>query len=270
MPLPPLDELLATARAAASGAADLLTAGFGQHRSQVGTKSSPTDMVTEMDQAAEAHIAGVLTSRRPRDAMVGEEGTTRAGDSGVNWIVDPLDGTTNYLFGIPAYSVSVAAEFEGEVVVGVVVDPGRQETWSAARGRGAFCNREPVRLARPARRSGRSDLSTALIATGFSYLPERRVQQAALLVDVLPKVRDIRRFGSAAIDLCWVAARRFDGYYEWGMNPWDVAAGRLIAEEAGAEAAELPDGTVVVAAPGLLGSLLDLLRPKAGGEAADG
>lgn len=270
MPLPPLDELLATARAAANGAADLLVAGFGQHRSQVGTKSSPTDMVTEMDRAAEAHIAQVLASRRPRDAMVGEEGTTRAGDSGVSWIVDPLDGTTNYLFGVPAYSVSVAAEFEGEAVVGVVVDPSRQETWSAMRGEGSLCNREPVRLARPGGQTGEPDLSTALIATGFSYLAGRRAQQAALLVDVLPKVRDIRRFGSAAIDLCWVAAGRFDGYYEWGMNPWDVAAGRLIAEEAGAETADLADGTVVVAAPWLLGSLLDLLKPGAAADSAEG
>jgi fructose-1,6-bisphosphatase/inositol monophosphatase family enzyme len=268
MALPPLDELLATARAAASGAADLLVAEFGQRRSQVGTKSSPTDMVSEMDRAAEAHIARVLASRRPRDGMVGEEGTTRRGDSGVSWIVDPLDGTTNYLFGVPAYSVSVAAEFEGEVVVGVVVDPSRQETWSAMRGEGSSCNREPLRLSHAGRQIGKPDLSTALIATGFSYLADRRVQQAALLVDVLPKVRDIRRFGSAALDLCWVAAGRFDGYYEWGVSPWDVAAGKLIAREAGAETADLADGTVVVTAPGLLESLLNLLKPGAVADAA--
>jgi myo-inositol-1(or 4)-monophosphatase len=223
-------------------------------------------MVTEMDRAAEAHIARVLASRRPRDAMVGEEGTTRAGDSGVSWIVDPLDGTTNYLFGVPAYSVSIAAEFEGEVVVGVVVDPSRQEVWTATRGEGSFCNREPVRLAGPGQSTALTDLSSALIATGFSYLSDRRREQAALLVDVLPNVRDIRRFGSAAMDLCWVAAGRFQGYYEWGLNRWDVAAGRLIAEEAGAETADLADGTVVVAVPGLLESLLDLLRPKGGAE----
>jgi fructose-1,6-bisphosphatase/inositol monophosphatase family enzyme len=269
MPPPPLDDLLETALAAASGAADLLVAGFGRHRAEVDTKSSPTDMVSEMDRAAEAHIARVLASRRPRDAMVGEEGTTRAGDSGVSWIVDPLDGTTNYLFGIPAYSVSVAAEFEGQVVVGVVADPGRQETWMATRGKGAFCNREPLRLVGPGHATGATDLSTALIATGFSYLSHRRMQQAALLIDVLPRVRDIRRFGSAAIDLCWVAAGRFDGYYEWGMNRWDVAAGRLVAEEAGAETADLADGTVVVAVPGLLESLLDLLGPKSEPEVAD-
>jgi myo-inositol-1(or 4)-monophosphatase len=201
---------------------------------------------------------------------VGEEGTTRSGDSGVSWIVDPLDGTTNYLFGVPAYSVSVAAEFEGEVVVGVVVDPGRQETWSAMRGAGSSCNRRPLRLRHAGGQTARRDLSTALIATGFSYLADRRVQQASLLVDVLPKVRDIRRFGSAALDLCWVAAGRFDGYYEWGVNPWDVAAGKLIAREAGAETADLADGTVVVAAPGLLESLLDLLKPGAVADAAEG
>ena len=197
--------------------------------------------------------------------MLGEEGTARPGDSGVSWVVDPLDGTTNYLFGVPAYSVSVAAEFEGSVVVGVVVDPSRQETWTAVRGQGSFLNTEPLRL-----ESGRSvprpNLSTALIATGFSYRADRRVEQAALLVHVLPNVRDIRRFGSAAIDLCWVAAGRFHGYYERGMNPWDVAAGRLIAEEAGAETADLPDGTIVVAAPGLLPSLLNLLSSGSPGE----
>jgi fructose-1,6-bisphosphatase/inositol monophosphatase family enzyme len=270
MPPPQLDDLLATALDAASGAADLLVAGFGRHRSEVDTKSSPTDMVTEMDRAAEAHIARVLASRRPRDAMLGEEGTARTGDTGVNWIVDPLDGTTNYLFGVPAYSVSVAAEFEGEVVVGVVADPSRQETWTALRGQGSYCNEEPLRLVPPPGPTARPDLSTALIATGFSYLAERRVEQAALLVEVLPNVRDIRRFGSAAIDLCWVAAGRFDGYYERGMNRWDVAAGKLIAEEAGAETADLADGTVVVATPGLLASLLDLLRPGSGLKAAGG
>jgi fructose-1,6-bisphosphatase/inositol monophosphatase family enzyme len=269
MPPPPLDDLLATALVAASGAADLLVAGFGRPRSDVDTKSSPTDMVTEMDRAAEAHIAQVLGERRPRDAMVSEEGTTRAGDSGVSWIVDPLDGTTNYLFGLPAYSVSIAAEFDGDVIVGVVVDPSRDESWTAVRGEGSFCNRSALRLAGSQYGAGRADLSTALIATGFSYLADRRAEQAALLVNVLPRVRDIRRFGSAAIDLCWVAAGRFDAYYESGVNRWDVAAGRLIAEEAGAETADLADGTLAVTVPGLLGSLLRVLRPKSGMEGVD-
>jgi myo-inositol-1(or 4)-monophosphatase len=220
-------------------------------------------MVTEMDRAAEAHIAGVLASRRPRDGMLGEEGTVRAGDSGVRWVVDPLDGTTNYLFGVPAYSVSVAAEFEGSIVVGVVVDPSRQETWTAVQGEGSSRNGAPLRLTRTRSATTRPDLPTALIATGFSYLPERRARQAKLLAGVLPNVRDIRRFGSAALDLCWVAAGRFDGYYERGVHRWDVAAGRLIAEEAGAAAAELADGTLVVAAPDLLEPLLRLLESAA-------
>ncbi|HSS12171.1 MAG TPA: inositol monophosphatase family protein [Acidimicrobiales bacterium] len=268
MPPPPLDDLLATALTAATGAADLLRTGFGQRRAEVGTKSSPTDMVTDMDRAAEAHIAAALAARRPHDAMLSEEGTARAGDTGVRWVVDPLDGTTNYLFGVPAYSVSVAAEFDGSIVVGVVVDPSRQETWTAVRGEGAFRNGQPLRLVGPDVSPPPSELSTALIATGFSYLPERRAEQAAVLVDVLPRVRDIRRFGSAAIDLCWVAGGRFHGYYEWGMHRWDVAAGRLIAEEAGAETAELPDGTVVVTAPGLLGPLLNLLQSAGAGRAS--
>src|SRR5260370_23304648 len=132
-----LDELLDVALVAASGAAELLAAGFGQPQQEVGTKSSPTDMVTEMDRSAEVHIGRVLTERRPQDAQLGEEGTSRPGTTGVRWVVDPLDRTTNYLFGVPAYGVSVAAEIDGEAVVGVGVDPSRRETWTAALGRGA-------------------------------------------------------------------------------------------------------------------------------------
>jgi myo-inositol-1(or 4)-monophosphatase len=260
----PYDDLLALALDAAQQAAEILRSSFGQAVSDIGTKSSPTDMVSAMDRAAEARISQVLTEHRPLDAVTGEEGTATAGTSGVRWVVDPLDGTTNYLMGIPAYSVSIAAEVDGSVVAGVVVDPSRDETWAALRGEGATCNGRPLRLDA----SASPDLGKALIATGFSYLPQRRAEQARLLTRVLPEVRDIRRFGSAALDLCWVAAGRFDGYYEWGLNEWDVAAGELIATEAGAESTTLTEpsavsGAVLATRPGLLAPLQALLRDAA-------
>jgi myo-inositol-1(or 4)-monophosphatase len=255
-----LDQLLDVALVAASGAAELLAAGFGQPQQEVGTKSSPTDMVTEMDRSAEVHIGRVLTERRPQDAQLGEEGTSRPGTTGVRWVVDPLDGTTNYLFGVPAYGVSVAAEIDGETVVGVVVDPSRRETWTAALGRGARRGETPLQLTRPSR-----PLREALVATGFSYRPEQRARQATVLAHVLPAVRDIRRFGAAALDLCWVAGGRFDGFFESGLQRWDLAAGGLIAAEAGAEVSDLAGGSpapgpmVIAAPPDLIGDLRSLL-----------
>jgi myo-inositol-1(or 4)-monophosphatase len=267
----PYDDLLALALDAATQAAEILRSSFGLAVSDVGTKSSPTDMVSAMDRAAEARIGQVLREHRPFDAVTGEEGTATAGTSGVRWVVDPLDGTTNYLMGIPAYSVSIAAEVDGAVVVGAVVDPSRDEAWAAARGGGATCNRRPLRLDT----SGSPELGKALIATGFSYLPQRRAEQAAVLTKLLPEIRDIRRFGSAALDLCWVAAGRFDGYYEWGLNEWDSAAGQLIATEAGAESTTLTEpsplnGAVLATRPGLLAPLVTLLtgrtpRPRRAG-----
>jgi myo-inositol-1(or 4)-monophosphatase len=250
-----LDDLLATGLDVARGAARILRSGFGHTKADDVTKSSPTDMVSEMDRSAEAHIDRALAERRPDDGLLGEEGASRSGTSGIRWIVDPLDGTTNYLYGVPAYSVSVAAERAGETLIGVVVDPTRDETWTAVAGRGSACNGRPLRLTAGARL-----LASSLVATGFSYLPERRSGQARVLTAVLPAIRDIRRFGSAALDLSWVGAGRVDGYYEWGLQPWDRAAGVLIATEAGAEIAELPDGTLIAAAPGLLMPLRALLE----------
>lgn len=257
-----LDELLDVALAAASGAAELLAAGFRNVHGGIGTKSSSTDMVSEMDRAAESSVGRVLAERRPDDAVIGEEGTSRPGTTGVQWIVDPLDGTTNYLFGVPAYGVSVAAAIDGRTVVGVVVDPAHGEVWSAVRGRGARCDGTPIRAAgdRPDR-----PLQEALIATGFSYLPEQRTHQARVLTGVLGSVRDIRRFGAAAVDLCWVAAGRFDGYYESGLHAWDLAAGALIAEEAGVTVCNLAGGPatagpmVIAAAPPLVDDLRRLV-----------
>lgn len=258
-----LDTLTDVAHEAASAAAAVLADRFGHTTADVGTKSSPTDMVSDADRAAETSVGEIITARRPDDAMLGEEGTSRPGTTGVRWVVDPLDGTTNYLYGVPAFGVSVAAEIAGRTVVGVVADPARGETWAATRGRGATLNDRPLQLA-----PDTDGLQRALVATGFSYLRERRATQAALLATILPAVRDIRRFGAAAIDLCWVAGGRVSAFYEWGLAPWDHAAGALIATESGAEAATLPDGTMLCAAPGLFAPLRDLLERAASARSA--
>lgn len=261
LPPPPpalLDELCAVAVDVARGAAAILVDRYGHRRDYVETKSSATDMVSEVDRAAETHVTGVLGEHRPGDAILAEEGASQAGTTGVRWVIDPLDGTTNYLFGIPAWSVSVAAEVDGEVAVGVVVDPSRGEEWQAVRGRGATCNGQPCRVA-----EGRSTLATALVATGFSYEPDKRAAAAAVLARVVAEVRDIRRFGSAALDLCWLAGGRFDAYYEWGLKPWDLAAGRLLCEEAGA-VVELGEGGLVIASAPALQAPLRALLASAG------
>ncbi|MDQ1366562.1 MAG: monophosphatase [Acidimicrobiaceae bacterium] len=254
MPSSLVDELLAVASAAAAAAAAIIQSELGRARSDVSTKSSPTDLVSEVDRAAERCVVAVLSECRPHDAILAEEGTSLTGTTGVRWVIDPLDGTTNFLFGVPAYAVSVAAEIDGQGAVGVVVDPSRDETWRALRGRGATLNGRALQLpATP------PPLAAALVATGFSYLPERRAHQAKVVSHVLPRVRDIRRFGAAALDLCWVAGGRVNAFYELGLQPWDLAAGVLIATEAGAGATTMADGTTVVAAPGLLEPLLQLL-----------
>jgi myo-inositol-1(or 4)-monophosphatase len=249
-----LDELHDVATRVATGAAEVLRQYSPAHLREVSTKSSPTDLVSEADRASEAYIVGQLRSARPDDSFVGEEGTSYMGTSRVSWVADPLDGTTNFFFDLPAFSVSLAAEYDGRPVVGVVVDVSRQETWAATVGRGAFCNGVACHVA-----SGRSVLATALVATGFSYSTERRAEQAAVLPYLLPAVRDIRRFGSAALDLCWVAAGRYDAYYESGLNAWDSAAGSLICEEAGGEVTTLADSTLLASTPELSGPLVKLL-----------
>ena len=223
------------------------------------TKSTNTDMVTEMDLWAERHITEALIAARPNDAIVGEEGTRREGSSGVHWYVDPIDGTTNYLYGHPGYSVSIGATVDGELAVGVVGDPTLGEVFRARRGGGAF--RNDVAIAA----SNRSSLAEALVGTGFGYRADRRRAQAQVLQQVLPEVRDIRRMGGAAIDLCSVACGRLDAYYEYGISSWDVAAGTVIALESGAAVTDLAGrptlGPMIVAAGAPLhGDLCVLLR----------
>jgi myo-inositol-1(or 4)-monophosphatase len=211
----------------------------------VDTKSSPTDVVTEMDRRAEALIAARLRAARPGDTFLGEEGGQTAGGAGrVRWVVDPLDGTVNYLYGLPDWAVSIAAEVDGAVLAGVVEVPGRGETSTAAAGHGAWLDRGGVsgspagpavpRAAVALHCTAGVELSRALVGTGFGYEPGRRRVQGEVLAALLPHVRDIRRGGSAAVDLCSVAAGRMDAFYERGLNYWDYAAGGLIAREAGA------------------------------------
>ena len=251
---PDAADLAALARGAALAAGELLLKGQDGAAADVDTKTSRTDMVTSLDRASEDLITGTLLSARPGDAVLGEEGgLTGAGTSGVRWIVDPLDGTTNYLYGFPAWAVSVAAEYDGEVVAGVVHDPSHGETFTAVRGGGARCNGRRLEV------TGALDLAVALLATGFAYESASRARQGEVLARVVPSVRDVRRAGSAALDLCWVGLGRVDVYYERGIQLWDRAAGMLVAAEAGAVVTVLPDGTTVAAPPHLYQPLLDLL-----------
>jgi myo-inositol-1(or 4)-monophosphatase len=251
-------ELLELALEAAHRAGALLHDGRPDDLAVSATKSSSVDVVTEMDLASEKLITGYLSERRPDDGFLGEEGSSSAGTSGVRWIVDPLDGTVNYLYGLPNWAVSIAAEFEGETVIGVVESPPRRETFRAALGHGAFRNAQPVQC-RPA-----PPFDQALVGTGFNYVAERRAAQAELVRQLIPRVRDIRRSGSAAVDLCDVAAGRLDAFYERGLHAWDLAAGDLIAREAGARTGGRPglpaDGELAVAAsPGVFEILQPLL-----------
>ncbi|HET9168983.1 MAG TPA: inositol monophosphatase family protein [Actinospica sp.] len=221
-------ELLAVARAAAAEAGKLLVEGRPADLGVAQTKSSPTDVVTEMDTAAERVIRAAIRRHRPDDGFLGEEGGSEDGGSGVRWVVDPIDGTVNYLYGLPAWAVSIGAEADGVALAGVVLAPQLSEEYTAVRGEGSFLGGRRLRVNEP------ENLAKSLIATGFGYRAERREVQGRIVGGLLGQVRDIRRGGSAALDLCAVAAGRVDGYYERGTHAWDRAAGALIAEEAGA------------------------------------
>ncbi|CAN5735981.1 inositol monophosphatase family protein [soil metagenome] len=239
-PVPPPDdlaaELLDLAVGLAGEAGALLLDGLATVRAEISTKSSSTDMVTEMDRASERLIVEGILAVRPDDGVLGEEGAERSGTSGVRWVIDPIDGTTNYLYRRPGFAVSIAAEIDGEVAAGVVLDPMGGQTFAATRSGGATCNGAAIAV------NTTEDLARALIGTGFSYEADRRRRQADVLVAVLPLVRDIRRSGSAASDLCWVACGWLDGFYERGLAPWDHRAGALIATEAGARVGDLRGG----------------------------
>lgn len=236
MPQSDLDALLEVAVEAATAAGALLLDGVGHARELVETKSSSTDMVSEMDRAAEQVVVETLRRQRPDDAILAEEGASRSGATPVCWVVDPLDGTTNYLYGRPDFAVSVAAEVDGRPAVAAVHDPSRAEMFTAMVGRGSWLNGEPLRVG-PV-----PPLAQALVGTGFNYDSDWRGEQARALVRILPLVRDIRRLGAAALDLCWVAAGRLDAFWEAGLHHWDWAGGALVASEAGAWVGDLHGG----------------------------
>lgn len=219
----------------------------------VDTKSTPTDVVSAMDRTAEAMIIADLLGARPDDGLLGEEGGERPGTSGVRWVVDPLDGTVNYLHRIPMWGVSIGAEVDGVREVGVVVLPEFGETYLGVRGGGSWLVRDGVgeRL----HGSACTSLSEAIVNTGFGYAAERRRRQAEVVTGLIVQVADIRRIGAAVVDFCWLARGRMDAYYEYGLNPWDSAAGSVIAAEAGIVYTGLRDddatGFFVAAAPGI-------------------
>ena len=222
------------------------------------SKSSPTDVVTAADRAVERLLVDGIRAARPQDGLLGEEGASVEGTTGLRWVVDPIDGTVNYLYGIPHWAVSVAVEHERRAVVGVVLDAPKGELFTAVRGRGASLDGRRLAC------TSATDLGHALVATGFGYDARRRAVQAELATHVLPRVRDLRRLGAGALDLCAVAAGRVDAYFEQGLSPWDLSAGGLVATEAGATLTGLagdPAGypMVVCSAPRVHAALHDLL-----------
>jgi myo-inositol-1(or 4)-monophosphatase len=222
------------------------------------TKSTSTDVVTAADRASEQLVRTRLSELRPGEPVLGEE---EGGDvvEGLTWVVDPIDGTVNYLYGIPWYSVSIAAQLDGESVAGAVVEPATGRVWTAARGYGAFLDGEPLRV------SAATDLSLSLLGYGFAYRPERRQRQADTWAAMATRVRDLRRAGAASLDLCSVAAGRLDAYAEHGLGRWDWAAGGLIAAEAGAvvrlpgSSPDLGEDATFAAAPGIADAMYNAL-----------
>ena len=240
---------LATCIAAEAGAA--LSRRWGDAGS-ITYKTTDTDPVSEADRESERRITQSLRSARPDDGLLGEEGADRTGSTGLRWVIDPLDGTVNFLYGLPAWAVSIACEDDDGAVVGVVHQPSAGLTYRGLRGEGSWCGDRRLRVNDPV------ELSRALIATGFSYEAEQRRQQAAVLTRLLPAVRDVRRIGSAALDLCLVADGQVDGYFEDTTSRWDWAAGALIAAEAGARVQTYGDG-LLAAGPALFDPLLGVI-----------
>jgi myo-inositol-1(or 4)-monophosphatase len=253
-----MTDFLRLAEDIAREAGDMLLAKRPTMSEEIETKSSPTDVVTALDTASEELIRERILAARPGDRILGEEGGEEPGDSDVRWIVDPIDGTVNFLYGLPEWAVSIAVEVGGQVVAGVVNIPPRGEVYTAVRGEGAWLGDRRLRC------NTGVPLAQALVATGFGYGVARRAVQGQVVAAVLPRVRDIRRGGSCAIDLCSLAAGRVDAYYERGINPWDYAAAGLVATESGARLGGLRGepvgpGFALCAAPGLFEELHDLL-----------
>jgi myo-inositol-1(or 4)-monophosphatase len=253
------EELIETALRAADAAARELLMRADRPSSGVSTKSTDTDLVSDADRAAEQAIDEVLDAERPHDGRVAEEGGALTGSSGLWWVIDPLDGTTNYLWGIPHWAVSVAVCDRDGPVAGVVMHPSSRETFVALRGGGAWLGTRRLQISTP------PELGRALVGTGFNYSAAERQRQAEVLVRALPQLRDVRRFGAAALDLAWVAAGRLDAFIERGVQQWDWMAGRLLVTESGGEVVlldatdERPAG-IAVAHPELVGAILALFE----------
>lgn len=259
-----LDELLILARTIACEAGDLVHSRREEGVEVAATKTAPEDIVTAADRESEDLIRGRIADARPGDGFFGEESDASASSSGLTWIVDPIDGTVNYLYGIPAYAVSIAV-VEGDPdpntwrsLASAVVNPASGEVYTASAGGGAYLGRKRLQVA-----TGKQ-LSLALVGTGFSYDSRRRGLQAEAVSMLIPRVRDIRRIGAASLDLCNVASGRLDAYYEKGLKPWDHAGGALVAAEAGAKVAglhgaEASRALTIAAEPGLFAQLEPIL-----------
>ncbi|GAB2587747.1 inositol monophosphatase family protein [Kribbella endophytica] len=251
-------ELLKLAVTVATEAAELIVERRRGTITVADTKSTATDIVTAVDRESEELIRARVLEARPDDSFLGEEGDDIDGTSGVRWVVDPIDGTVNYLYDIPTYAVSIAVEQDGVTVAGVVVDAPKGEVFTATLGGGAYLDGKPIRV------SDCTSLDRALVGTGFGYDPDRRLVQAEVVQQLIAKVRDIRRIGVGAIDLCYVGCGRLDAVYERGLNPWDYGAGALVASEAGARVgglngAEVSPEMSIAATPAVFDALHDAL-----------
>jgi myo-inositol-1(or 4)-monophosphatase len=231
-------ELLGVAEDLARRAGEMALAGRKRGLQDVSTKTSRTDMVTEYDKASEELIYAGLRASRPLDSIVGEEGASHSGTNDITWFIDPIDGTSNFLYDIPLWAVSIGARQKGAAIAGAVYVAAAGEMFTATRGGGAHLNGTPISCNLEAR------LETALVATGFSYAPESRPIQANRVAKMIGRIRDIRRFGAAAVDMCYVACGRLDGYFEENLHEWDIAAGDLIAREAGCRTGDFRGGPI--------------------------
>lgn len=254
------NELLDLAVEAAHAAGALLTEHFRKPAEGVTSKTTPTDLVSDADKASEDLLMDLIGAKRPDDGILSEEGGEGTSSSGLTWVVDPLDGTVNFLFGIPVWSVSIAVEDESGGFVGVVHNPNTRETFTAVRGAGALLNGKPIQV------SQRTEFASALIGTGFAYDARARAVQADIATRVLPVARDIRRAGSAALDLASLACGRLDAFYEAPMEVWDKAAGVVLITEAGGVVSELPapydlSPGVIAANPTLHDQLRSIVLP---------
>ena len=252
-----LSELLEIAKHAANLAGMVHRRALDAGEVKADTKSSSSDLVTKVDRESEQELVRAIRLARPNDEIIGEEGTRLTGSSGVRWILDPLDGTTNFIHRYPMHSVAVGVEVDGRNVVGVVHDTFSDRVYAGVVGEGATCDNKPIRV------RSESDLKRALIGTGFLPDEEVRRAQADLLRHVLPRVRDVRRSGCPSLDICSVASGALDGFYECGLGPWDIAAGAAVAEAAGAEinllrSSHFPNPFLVVANSALMRALITL------------